>query len=124
MINTNEMLATLEDVVARFDDLKIPYMVTGSFAMTTYVTARTTMDIDIVIEIAPVQAEIFESKFRPDYCVRTASIRRAHEHKSMFNMLSNLTGVKVDCILRKANRFESEKFKRRVHATPGGVQFW
>lgn len=39
-------------------------------------------------------------------------------------MLSNITGIKVDCILRKPNRFEAEKFARRLRATLGGVEFW
>jgi len=51
MIESNEMLATLKDVAERLDDLGIEYMVTGSFAMSSYATARTTMDIDIVLEI-------------------------------------------------------------------------
>lgn len=57
MSGTNEMLATLGDVIGRLDDLKIPYMVTGSFAMSTYITARTTLDIDVVIEIGGVDSK-------------------------------------------------------------------
>jgi hypothetical protein len=124
MINTNEMLATLDDAVRRLDELKVPYMVTGSFAMSTYAMARTTMDIDIVIEIGNVDANVFETKFRPDYYVDAESIRHARQHESMFNMLNLKTGVKVDCILRKSDRFELEKFKRRRQASLGGVEFW
>jgi hypothetical protein len=123
-LGTNEMLATLEDVVTRLDALKVPYMVTGSFAMSTYATARTTMDIDIVMEVASIDAAVFEAKFQGDYYVNAASIRRALEHQSMFNMLSNITGVKVDCIVRKDTRTEVERFGRRRLATLGGVQFW
>ena len=42
----------------------------------------------------------------------------------MFNMLSNITGVKVDCIVRKDVRHEVEKFARRRRASLGGVEFW
>ena len=124
MIDTNEMVATLADVVSRLDELGIRYMVTGSFAMSIYATARTTMDIDIIVEIGSTKADRFEAKFSPDYYVSAASVRRAEQHCSMFNMLSNLTGVKVDCILRKRDKLESEKFDRRRRATLGAIEFW
>lgn len=124
MIDNNEMLVTLRDVTTRLDELRVPYMVTGSFAMSTYITARTTLDIDIVIEIAAVDARQFEAKFRPDYYVDAESIDLARHHRSMFNMLSNTTGVKIDCIVRKAERYEVDRFERRRRATLGGVEFW
>lgn len=124
IIQPNEMLATAADVVSRLDDLNMPYMVTGSFAMSTYATARTTMDIDVVLEIAPDDAERFEAKFQPDYYVDATSIRRAHQRQSMFNMLDNRTGVKVDCIIRKHDKLQTERFTRRRRATLGGVNFW
>ena len=46
MVESNEMLVTLKDVAERLNDLGIEYMVTGSFAMSAYATARTTLDID------------------------------------------------------------------------------
>jgi hypothetical protein len=46
MAETNEMLATLQDVVSNLNELKIDYMVTGSVATSKYATARTTIGID------------------------------------------------------------------------------
>ena len=118
------MIATLKDVVQRLVDLGIDYMVTGSFAMSVYATARTTMDIDVILVITGSDAERFERKFIGDYYVSAASIRRADENQSMFNILSNLNGVKVDCIVRKGNSFEVEKFRRRKRSKIGDLEFW
>ena len=60
MIDTNEMVATLKDVTKRLGELGIEYMVTGSFAMSSYTTARTTLDIDVILEIAGPDAQRFE----------------------------------------------------------------
>jgi hypothetical protein len=124
MIEHNEMVATLRDVVERLDQLDINYMVTGSFAMSVYITARTTMDIDIVLEIGSADADRFEKKFLNDYYVDAASIIRADEMRSMFNIISNHTGVKVDCIVKKPDRFERDKFERRWRSKIGGREFW
>ncbi len=124
MIEQNEMVSTLIDVAERLDGLGIKYMVTGSFAMASYVTARTTMDIDIVLEIKASDASRFEQKFIGDYYVDVLSIVRAYEHQSMFNIINNTTLVKVDCILKKQDAFEIEKFERRQSSEIGGLKFW
>lgn len=124
MIADDEMLVTLSDVITRLDDLRVPYMVTGSFAMSTYVTARTTLDIDIVIEIKEVDSRRFEERFQDGYYVSSNSIERAKKHQSMFNMLNDKTGLKIDCIVLKEDRFEREKFERRRRANLGDIEFW
>lgn len=124
MIEQNEMVATLVDVSERLNRLGIDYMVTGSFAMATYVPARTTIDIDMVLEITAADAQRFEREFAGDYYVTSSSIRRAAERESMFNIISNSTFVKVDCIVRKRNAFEIDKFDRRQRSKIGSTKFW
>lgn len=124
MAETNEMLETLKDVVRRLDELGIDHMVTGSFAMSLYAPARMTMDIDIVLDISATDADTIEGKFRGDYYVDAVAIRRADANQSMFNMLSNINGVKVDCIIKKQDAFETARFKRRKRSRIGDVEFW
>jgi len=120
----NEMLVTVKDVAERLNDLGIKYMVTGSFAMSAYAKARTTMDIDVVLEISSTDAKRFERRFLGDYYVDELSIVNADRHKSMFNIINNATLIKVDCIVRKKDPFEVEKFARRRLSESGGVEFW
>jgi hypothetical protein len=124
MIEHNEMVATLIDVSQRLRDLGIDYMVTGSFAMSFYVPARTTMDIDIVLEVGPTDSTRIERRFAGDYYISAASVTRAYERSSMFNIVSNSTLVKVDCIVKKQDPFEVEKFERRRRAKIGKNEFW
>jgi hypothetical protein len=124
MIEQNEMVATLVDVSERLHSLGIDYMVTGSFAMASYVTARTTMDIDIVLDITASDATRFEHKFAGDYYVTASSIARAFERQSMFNIVNNSTLVKVDCIIKKTDSFEIGRFERRRRGTIGTTEFW
>ena len=89
MIEHNEMVATLVDVSERLRSLNVNYMVMGSFAMSAYVTARTTMDIDIVLEINAGDATRFERRFSGDCYVAAPSIVQASERLSMFNIINN-----------------------------------
>ena len=124
MLTQNSMLETLKDFVQRLDDLGIQYMITGSFAMHAYATGRLTYDIDAIIEISGRDVERFGSKFLPDYYVDQIMISNAIERSSMFNVLNLANGVKVDCIIRKATDFESEKFGRRSRSEIDGISFW
>lgn len=124
MTEHNQMFDTLRDVVARLNDLGIEYMVTGSVAMSAYVPARVTMDIDVIVEIERSEEGRFEKRFANDYYVSLESIREARQRQSMFNMLNNLTGIKVDCIFRKPTQFESAKFGRRRRSKVGDIEFW
>ena len=118
------MLSTFEDVISRLDAIEVPYMVTGSFAMLVYVPARTTYDVDIVIELTEDDAARFVQIFERDYYIEEKSIRRAIQRRSLFNIISLSTSFKVDCIIRKDTLLEKEKFGRRVRAEVEGIGFW
>lgn len=118
------MIDALSDFTARMDILRIPYMVTGSFAMNSYVPARTTMDVDVILEIKAGDESRIESALAGDYYVNANSIRRALGDESMFNVINNKEAVKIDCIVRKSSVFEKTKFQRRQRKTIFGVEFW
>jgi DNA-directed RNA polymerase alpha subunit len=118
------MIETFHDVTERLDRLAVAYMVTGSFAMGVYATARTTLDIDIVVEITRADIARFVAAFENDFYVQDSSIIRAIEHHSMFNMISNTTSLKVDCIVRKDTPTEKAKFERRSRGHIGDHEFW
>ena len=123
-METNEIFDTLNDMVVRLNELGVEYMVTGSVAMSSYVAARSTMDIDVIIEIERSDIERFEQRFAGDYYVSLESIRQAKERNSMFNVMNFATGIKVDFITRKPNAFEAAKFSRRRRSKIGEIEFW
>jgi hypothetical protein len=120
----NEIFDTLSDIVVRLNDLGVEYMVTGSVAMSSYIPARSTMDIDVIIEIERSDVERFEQRFAGDYYVSLNSIRQATERNSMFNVMSFATGIKIDFITKKPSAFEAGKFQRRRRSKVGEIEFW
>jgi hypothetical protein len=123
-MESNEIFDTLNDLVVRLNDLGVEYMVTGSVAMSSYVPARSTMDIDVIIQIERSDVERFEQRFAGDYYVSLDSIRQARERNSMFNVLNFETGIKIDFITKKPNAFEAAKFERRRRSRIGEIEFW
>lgn len=117
-------METFREVTERLDRLEVPHMVTGSFAMGVCATARTTLDIDIIVEITQADIGRFVAAFAKDFYVQDSSILRAIEHHSMFNMISTTTSLKVDCIVRKDTAVEKTKFARRTRGRIGEHEFW
>lgn len=82
------------------------------------------MDIHLVIDISSDQAEAFQQTFAPNYYVDLTAVKRAVREHSMFNLISNVNGVKIDCIVRNNIAFERLKFERRRHVDLEGIGFW
>jgi hypothetical protein len=103
----------VRDISQRFEEVGIPYMLTGSMAMNYYAQPRMTRDIDVVIAIAPEDVHLLAGLFRPDYYVSEESIRDALAHESVFNFIHQDSVIKVDCIIRKRSEYRRVEFERR-----------
>lgn len=118
------MIETLRDFVERAGNLGIEYMVTGSFAMSAYGEIRSTRDIDIVIQLSDKQASSMVDIFASEYYISETSVRRAIAKRSMFNMIRQPYGEKIDCIMQKDTEFARTSFGRRRLVKVSGVEFW
>ena len=103
----------VRDISQRFEQARIPYMLTGSMAMNYYAQPRMTRDIDIVIAITPEDVGRISALFRPDYYVSEQNIRESLAHESIFNLIHQESVIKVDCIIRKKNEYRRVEFERR-----------
>jgi hypothetical protein len=118
------MIETLRDFVAKANELGIEYMVTGSFAMSAYSEIRFTRDIDVVLQISEDQAHGFARLFEPTYYVSEESVKRAIIRRSMFNVINQEYGGKLDCIVMKDSDFARVSFARRYKVSVSDVEFW
>ncbi|MHB8893744.1 MAG: nucleotidyltransferase family protein [Candidatus Geothermincolia bacterium] len=108
----------LEHVVAVFERLGIPYLVTGSVAAMAYGEPRLTNDIDIVAGITerhiPGLLEAFPAA---DYYLYEAAVRDAIRRPGQFNIIHPASGLKIDVIIRRDTAFDHSRFGRirRIH---------
>jgi len=71
----------VRDISRRFEQVDIPYMLTGSMAMNYYAQPRMTRDIDVVVAISPDDVSRAVALFRPDYYVSEENIRESIDHQ-------------------------------------------
>jgi hypothetical protein len=91
-------------------------MVAGSFASAAHGLPRTTQDLDAVIDPpSPDALDVLLRSMSPnDYYVDTDAARDALRRRSMFNVVDQASGWKIDFIIRKNRAFSRDEFARRV----------
>jgi len=117
-------LAVLQDVTGRLDHAGIPYMLTGSLALSYYTQPRMTRDIDLVAEMERADAQRLATLFQPEYYVPEPAMRDAIRDRGMFNLIHAASVVKVNCIVRKDEPYRHTEFQRRSRVRLGDVELW
>lgn len=102
------------------DALKIPYMVTGSFAVNFYGIPRTTHDIDLIVQIDVADANRLAREFPADFYADTEMMRQAIDRQFMFNVIDPSSGLKIDFWILKRDAYDPERFRRRRPQTVFG----
>ena len=112
-------------VTAALDRAEIPYMLSGSFASAYYGAARSTQDIDFVVEATPAKLEALKQGLpQNDYYVDIVDGLEAYRRQSMINVIDLTSGWKIDLIFRKARPFSVEEFRRRRQVEVHGVRLF
>jgi hypothetical protein len=109
----NEQLEFLRLVVSRLESARIPYMLTGSMAMSVYAPPRMTRDLDFVIECEASDAERITDLFREDCYIDEASVREAIKGRTSFNIIHNEWIIKADFIVRRDTEYGRVEFDRK-----------
>lgn len=117
-------LDVLQDAVTRLERAGIPYMLTGSIALSYYAQPRMTRDIDLVVELSGRDAKSVAALFSPNYYVAEADVGRAMATQGMFNVLHLDKVVKLDFIVRKDTAYRLHEFGRRQRVRLPGFEAW
>ena len=95
---------------------RVPYMLTGSVVSGIHGRARSTHDLDVVIDppdgIASLPA-LLAGFPDADFYVSPDAAEDAIRRRGMFNAIHHATGWKVDVIVRRNRPFSRAEFERR-----------
>lgn len=88
-------------------------MISGSVALSVYVTPRMTRDIDIVVDASAGASSALQRVFADGFYVDGDVIERAVAERRMFNAIHLDTLFKVDIVIRKDSPYRLAEFARR-----------
>jgi hypothetical protein len=104
----------LKKVTETLDRNGMDYMITGSMASSLQGVPRTTHDIDLVISIQETDIENLVEAFpSPLYYLEAESARDAICRGSMFTLMDNAGGDKIDFWILTDQPFDQSRFARK-----------
>jgi hypothetical protein len=110
------------DLSQRFDAIGIPFMLTGSLAMSFYAMPRMTRHIDFVLQLQPEDGPRLVRALEQDYYIALESVLSAIRLQRQVHIIHRETMIKVNCIVRKQSEFAVAEFARRRPLVAGPVQ--
>jgi hypothetical protein len=121
-MSTSILLRMLSE---KFSQLKLPYMLVGSTASSFYGILRSTRDIDIVIDPDPDQLTALAGLLPPaEFYYDLVDAQQALANRSIFNVIDNTFGWKIDFIILKRDAYQTQQFQRRVKAELEGATIY
>ncbi|WP_169191526.1 hypothetical protein [Chitinophaga sp. Ak27] len=108
------MVSFFEKIISVLHTLNIPYMLSGSVAMSLYVVPRATRDFDFIVHIGHKDVDRFIANFEDGYYCDKDAIKDAIKHQSMFNIIDHASGFKADFVVLKDEPFRQVEFSRRT----------
>lgn len=109
----DELFEFLVLIAERLDQAQIPYMLSGSVALSMYAQPRMTRDIDFVVDIEQGQVDKFVDLFKEDCYIDRESVLEAVRTRGMFNIIHEVWVIKADFVVRKDRPFRKTEFDRR-----------
>ena len=120
----SEELEVLKIISERLEESRIPFMLTGSFALGYYGKPRMTRDLDFVVALLEFHVGQLVKAFSPDFYIDEDEARTAIKAQRLFNLMHLSSGIKVDLIVRKDSEYRQLEFSRRRPVDLAGVATW
>jgi len=107
----------IEKIIKDLEMLKIPYFITGGFAVNVWGRIRTTHDLDVIVAITIKDLPAIINIFLPEeFYFSDVAAKDAILTKNTFNVIHHKTGLKIDFWILKDDIFGKAQLKRRKKA--------
>lgn len=106
-------LATLARVARALEAAGAPFLVGGSLASSLQGIPRSTLDVDLVVDLTADQVAAFVEALGPSFYADAERIRDGIARRASFNVVDLANGYKADVYLTAADPFGRSQFARR-----------
>lgn len=119
-----DILILISDLLT---ELKIPYLLTGSFASSLHGFPRATHDIDFAIEINPSDFPKLKKslkKLEKEFIIDFEFVKESINKRRQFEIYHAESSIKVDFWPMKKSEFNNERIKRARQEEIFGKKIW
>ena len=115
-MSPSDTVAAIAPVVAKLESLGVSYYLSGSVASSSHGIPRSTLDVDLVADLAPRHVAPLVEALHGDYYISRPAVSDAIDRRSCFNIIHSATSFKVDIFAvknRKYDRVALARIRRR-----------
>ncbi|MFQ5585024.1 MAG: hypothetical protein ACE5GL_11360 [Calditrichia bacterium] len=109
-----DIIRAIQPIIYAFEKLSISYYISGSVASSLYGIARSTMDVDIVANIAKDHVSSLCEMLEDKYYIDQDMILDAIFRKASFNLIHLDTMIKIDIFIYKDELHQRVAFRRKI----------
>lgn len=103
------------EVIKALDEIGAPYMIVGAFGASSYGLARSTLDVDIVVDLKDADCDALADRFPPPrFYADPEQMRESIQLGIMFNLIDTETGAKADLVPLSREPEYREVFSHRA----------
>ena len=106
-------VAVAARVAEILETLGIRYVLGGSLASTTFGEPRTTLDVDVVVDVSPADVDPLVDAIHPEFMVDRNWVRDEVQRRGSFQMIHNATIIRVDVFVPTWSGFDLWKWENR-----------
>ena len=107
--------AAFQDLVAILDEMELAYAVGGSFASSTFGVPRSTLDVDVVVDLSPEEAFHLARMAAPRFATDPNEARDAVAANRSFNLMHIKAVYKFDIFPATFFAHGEDEVRRRVY---------
>lgn len=119
----NELLRVAVAVAEAVEQCGLRYSIGGSLASAVNGEPRSTLDVDILVDLPPTSVDAFVRALGTDFYLDPDAVARAVRDHSSANVFHHHTSIKVDVFVAGDSVLERSQLDRRcrVHVTAGDL---
>ena len=102
------------DIAKLLEDIGVRYVIGGSVASSLIGEPRSTVDVDIAVELGDQDLEPFFERVRPSFYVPETDAARAVHEKDSFTIIHNDAALKIDLFVLGDGLLDVNQIGRRV----------
>ncbi len=106
MSDGDDLIVALRPVAEAFRRLGVRFYVGGSVASTFHGAIRSTMDVDLVCDLAEADVAAFAESFGEEFYISLSAVQQAVQRKSCFNLIHLPTSYKIDVFVNRGRPFD------------------
>ncbi len=107
-----DLLVALTPVIEALERFGVRYRIGGSVASSLYGVARSTLDVDLVADLAEGHVGPFAADLAAAYYVEESTVREAVRRRGSFNIIHLDTMLKIDVFVLRRDEYEQEAIGR------------